>query len=84
MVFGLMMKGIPGGGDMTDNGFNVTCGGCLCGGADVPGARREADRHLADQVGGIGQAHGGSWNTDRKSTRLNSSHKDTSRMPSSA
>ena len=43
----------------------------------------EQDKALSDLINDIGGRYR-DWETDRKSTRLNSSHRSLSRMPSSA
>ena len=52
------------------------------GKADNP--KRELAWYLVTSARSAGIERGTTSSTDRKSTRLNSSHKDTSRMPSSA
>ena len=47
-------------------------------------AWEEADKKYADFMKRMENAIYRDWETDRKSTRLNSSHRSLSRMPSSA
>ena len=54
--------------------------GELCPGTDVPGLERATERYYLEHIGKDLFA----WGIDRKSTRLNSSHRSLSRMPSSA
>ena len=46
--------------------------------------REERERIVAESLGNIDASCDGCSSGDRKSTRLNSSHTDISRMPSSA
>ena len=53
-------------------------------GEDVGQAISEAETHVAEYIKANTVPRYRDWETDRKSTRLNSSHEIPSRMPSSA
>ena len=62
----------------------ITRDGLKCLKIKLRGTDTTWDYDRLIRVGNIAIAHDVAWLTDRKSTRLNSSHTDISRMPSSA